>query len=474
MYTPTDTGLERAILSGICQHGNEALIDVADLISSSSFSVEGNQALYKCLEAVCNDGPVDIASIIAKAEQLSLTYLVCKKQEDIEYLRALFNFPIKLENVRNHAKRLAKLEVIKKAHTKHLEACDSLKNLDGSEDIDTILGVSEQPIFDLISEIHRDKDSLPVKFGDRVDEYLDSIINNPREIVGLPTPFARFNTCIGGGLRRGTVDLIGARPKQGKSTFALNIGLHLTKLNIPVLYVDTELTYDQQLPRILSNLSNVDLYKIERGLFNNSEKSKVLKAKDIIKQLPFQHKSVHGKNFKDILSIIRRWLVTEVGYSAGRMNDCIILYDYFKLMDPAELNDLQEYAALGFQISSLTDFSKEFDTNITSFVQLNRDGISKETTGIISQSDRLLWLCSSFSILKRKEPEEIVEDCPENGNMKFKIIECRFGAGMDYNDYINMNMKGNISLITEINSKFELEKGKNVNDNGFDTSGVDF
>ena len=62
---------------------------------------------------------------------------------------------------------------------------------------------------------------------------------------------------------------------------------------------------------------------------------------------------------------------------------------------------------------------------MVTFVQLNRDGITKESTDTASGSDRIIWLCSNFTIFKRKSDEEIAEDGPENGNRKLLPLVSR-------------------------------------------------
>ena len=49
---------------------------------------------------------------------------------------------------------------------------------------------------------------------------------------------------IGGGLRRGTVNVIGARPKTGKTLLAQNMGMNIAKQGVPVLDLDTEMMFN--------------------------------------------------------------------------------------------------------------------------------------------------------------------------------------------------------------------------------------
>ena len=43
MAVAPDIAAERAILSGICQYGTDAFLDVADIIKASSFFVDSNK-----------------------------------------------------------------------------------------------------------------------------------------------------------------------------------------------------------------------------------------------------------------------------------------------------------------------------------------------------------------------------------------------------------------------------------------------
>tara|TARA_R100000482_G_C5041881_1_gene108736 strand:+ start:37 stop:399 length:363 start_codon:yes stop_codon:yes gene_type:complete len=98
-------------------------------------------------------------------------------------------------------------------------------------------------------------------------------------------------------------------------------------------------------------------------------------------------------------------------------------------------------------------------------VQLNRDGITKESTDAVSGSDRLIWLCTSFTIFKAKSTEELAEDGPNAGNRKLVPIVSRHGAGMDDGDYINMQMQGAHAKLIELQTRNEL-KNQPIGDTG--------
>ena len=220
------------------------------------------------------------------------------------------------------------------------------------------------------------------------------------------------------------------------------------------------MTTEDHINRILAMMTEIDISNIETGGFRNSSdlKAKIYEATEKLKKTRLYYKPIAGKPFEEQVSIMRRWLIKEVGLNDdGTAKDCVIFYDYLKLMDSQGISqDMKEYQVLGFMMTQLHNFATKYKIPIVAFVQLNRDGITKESTDTASGSDRIIWLCSNFSIFKRKSDEEIAEDGPTGGNRKLLPVVSRHGAGLDDNDYINCHMKGWCAQITEGRTKLEL------------------
>ena len=68
-------------------------------------------------------------------------------------------------------------------------------------------------------------------------------------------------------------------------------------------------------------------------------------------------------SFENILAIMRKWIYQHVGFDeAGVTNDCLIVYDYLKLMGSEGISSsMQEYQVLGFQITQLHNFMVKYD-----------------------------------------------------------------------------------------------------------------
>lgn len=453
-----DKGSERAVLSGICQYGDKGYFEVCDIINESSFTDTKNKIIFNCLEYlfIHNIKKIDVAGLFSAANSLKYENDIFKTANDKSFIRALFNFPIKLDNLRHYAIKIVNLKIARDAKMKLDQASQDIDNITGDEEIYEILNIVESPYNNLIKDLIK-TDNVE-NIGEDIDEYLDNKINHPIKNVGIPSPFPIFNSVIGDGFRTG-VHLVCSRFKVGKSTFAKEIGIHIAhSLKIPVLYIDTEMSRDEQLDRILAGLSNINIRQIEKGQLNQQEIDKLKHIAKDVKSLNYKHERVSGKSFNEILSIMKRWINHTVGYGEdGKTNPHFIIYDYFKLMDTQDLNKMQEYQAMGFQIASLHDFCADNNTPILSFAQINREGINKDTTDVISQSDRLGWNCISLSLLKRKSQEEMGNEGHDNGTHKIIPLEGRFMQKLNDGDWINLFFDESKSKIKELNTRYGVE-----------------
>jgi replicative DNA helicase len=462
-----DIGSERAILASLCQHGIDAYISISDIIDIDSFVNTNNKLVFECLSYVINnDQKPDIASLLSAAEQLNISESINTPQE-LKYISSLYEFPVEQTNTIKFATQLKKFEYARKIKKLTSQINRKADKVTGKESIDEIINILESPVTDFLREDSGTEN--PEQIGEGVEDYVEFLKENKCDIIGVPTGFTRYDEAIGGGLRRKCVDLVSARPKVGKSVFADNVALNVASSGTPVLVLDTEMSKEDHLNRLISNISGVPINEVATGKFvdDPNKENKVAEAVDLLSKIPYSYISVAGKPFEQIINLIRRWVVQEVKTDeSGKTNECLIIYDYLKLMSSSSItNNIQEYQALGFQITSLHNLCVKLDIPCLSFVQLNRDGITKESTDAVSGSDRLVWLCTSFSIFKAKSPEELAEDGPNAGNRKLVPIVSRHGSGMEDGDYINMQMIGANAKLLEIATRNEL-KNNPVGDTG--------
>ena len=463
---------ERAVMSALCQYGLDAYLEI-DFIESGHFTNEVNQLIFSCInKSITDTTKVELSSILSAANDLGV-YDQINTKDEIGFIRSLFNFPILKDNIGSHAAKLAKLKLARDLK-KTLKACDKeLDNASGNEDIMDLISKVEGPILDATGDIYQNSGKKTELLGDGIEEYVQYLSENVSDFAGIPSGFPRFDMAIGGGLRRKCVDLVAARPKVGKSMFGDAVAMNVaSNLNIPVLVLDTEMSKEDHYNRILANLSGVEINKIATGKFSENEidKEKVNEARLKIESIPYHYISIAGQQFENVLSVMRKWIYQHVGFDeGGQTKDCLIVYDYLKLMGSESISSaMQEYQVLGFQITKLHNFMVKYDVPCLSFVQLNRDGITKETTDVVSGSDRLIWLCTSFSIFKMKSDEETADDGVENGNRKLVPVVARHGEGLDDGDYVSMKMFGKYGRIEEGSTRNEIHQDIRSRNEGFE------
>lgn len=460
----TDPAAERAVLAGVCEYGGDAYLDICDMVKVGTFSINSNQCIWKCLEHICKDNDsakIDLPSIISAASSLGLSHIV-ERQEEAKHLNSILKLHVDRTNLNKFAGKIRRLEVARLVHKQAQVLQEKMLEIDGSQAIQSILGVAEDTIFDFTSLLD-DNTANPARVGHDIQNYIEYLEKNPVQQLGISTGFRRYDEAIGGGLRPATLNVIAARPKTGKTVLTDNIGFYIAETEkIPVLNMDTEMLKEDHLHRTLAMLSGVKIREVETGQFGQDpvKRNSVKAAGERMSAVPYYHKSIAGMPFEDQLALMRRWLQREVGLNPdGTAKPCVIIYDYLKLMDSVGISDsMREFQLLGFMMSTLHNFGVRYKIPFLILMQLNRDGIDREETDTASGSDRIVWLCSNFTIFKKKSEEEIGEDGPMAGNRKMVILACRHGEGTAFGDYINYKMEGWKASIVEGRFKSELDQ----------------
>jgi len=230
-----DLPAERAILAGIFRYGSDAYLDTVDIIDENSFTLESNMSIYCCLKHILDkddSSKADIPSILSTAKEIGLDDFF--NTQEVSHLSSIMKFPVLLGNVRRFAAKVRKLQIARMMYDQLELTKEKYTEIKGDEPISQILGIAEESIFDFTS-ILSDSDEAPGKMFDNISEYLEDLANDPVDQIGISTGFNRYDFAIGGGLRKGTVSVIGARPKVGKTLLADNMGVHIAQRGIPVL-----------------------------------------------------------------------------------------------------------------------------------------------------------------------------------------------------------------------------------------------
>jgi replicative DNA helicase len=412
-----DVGAERAVLAGLFRCGFAAYADVSDILSSEAFTLDANRAFYAAFgrfyerEENRNRTP-DSPTVMSLVAEMGLGHLFEEREKKaVELLRAVANFPATLENVRPTAKRLMKLHVVRMLAGECEAAAEDVRAFTGSETVSQILGAAEGRILDFAQKYGGDGDEV-VKIGSLSREYYERLKATARP-SGIRVGWSHWEACIGGGLLPNALDLIVARAKCGKSLASLNMTISLIRQGIPVLYVDTEMTKEEQTRRAWSTLSQVPERQIRDGEFvGDAKKEQALEA--AVAELEandlFHHRYVGDRTPEEIIALIRRWLVKDVGLDEhGYARPCVVFYDYIKLMNADDLQKggMAEHQSIGFITIGLKNLMAKYNARCVAFAQQNREGLDSDDERGIALSDRLTWFPTSVTILRWQTEDEL-------------------------------------------------------------------
>lgn len=460
-----DQVTESRCLASILQNGLDAYIDVEGILNENTFTDESNQVIWQSIASFFDTEGENIkvtkAAIMKYADALGYRQYFEKKDEK-DYLTGLFTIPAAIQDAKILGTQLKKLQFKRELYTQLQVSIQNVVDVSTLRPLGEILAAAEDPVANYITKIsHTGNDG---KFlTEDAEIYVNNLFDNPNTISGLSTGFTMYDDFIGGGLERETMHVVVARAKVGKSTMGLNIGLNVANRGDFVIISDYEMNEQKWLNRLLAHVTGINLRKFKRSTFDEREKDLISDAAKAIKNLPIFYININGKSLEESLSCFKRILNKRVGKRPdGEYRDCLLIYDYLRLNESSDISkNMQEYQALGFQAIKLKNFAIRYRIPIFTFVQANREGIKDEGTGTVSGSDRILWLCDSLAMFKRKEEEELQEDRANNRQMfNRKLIpqETRDGPEVDAGTYINYNFDGSIAKITEGPTNIDLLK----------------
>jgi replicative DNA helicase len=394
---------EKAIIH-ILLHCPEMVAEVDNTdITYFDFTKNVFSELYQVVKQLYLDGvTLEPASVFAKGREMGFRFV--RSSKNVKSIEVLFKKKAPPTNLRTYCGIVKNLSMRAMLLHKLDEAKAAVLECDTAIEA---VNRAERMLYDFADGSAQEHQTI--KLGTRVEAILKQLEKDPA--IGLSTGFPTYDKLIGGGPRRGSIHIIGARPKKGKSQVGLAISLHNALLGIPTLYLDTELEDVDQGVRMAGILAQIPYDELETGRWRKVKEyvEAYKKIKKQLPDLPLHWIKVAGMTIDEIVGIIRRFAVKDVGLCEdGKYRRSLVCYDYLKLTSAKDLTkQMQEHQVLGYRMSELHDLMGQYGASMVMTLQLNRDGIDREDEAAASQSDRIIWLCDSFTIFKPLSPEEL-------------------------------------------------------------------
>lgn len=405
-------GDERALFSYSLKNIDN-FYSICSKMSANDFLYPQHKTIFLIMKSL-----VDRSNV----EELDVTLINSEAQAEgvfsniggYEYIQSISEMPISDSNFDVYINSVIESSTKCKLY---LSLQDNLSNVannarDGKDSAD-LIGQIENNILDL-STISKSI-SEPINLGDNVEEYIEEKRDNRVEMIGLSTGYPILDKQIDG-LIPGTLLIISARKKMGKSTLLTNMAAHSAyKEDVPCLYIDTEMTFNEWRDRVISHMSGVDERIIKHGGYNDEDYKNIInKCVKVIKGKKLFHEYMPGYSLDKIVALYKKYKV--------KHNIGLGIFDYLKEPDSSSLDrQRKEYQVLGDVTTKLKDLAGELDIPFVTAVQINR-------SGDIADSDRVARYGDVVAQWMEKEDDELQQGGNEGGTYKLVIRDSRRGG----------------------------------------------
>jgi len=358
---PQSIEAEQSLL-GCLMLGKDAMIKVVDILTPEDFYRKTHQEIYQvCQELFQKGEPIDLLSISNRLKEKG----VLEEIGGNSYLTDLVNSVPTAAHVLSYAKIIHRKRILRDLIGASQEI--GLLALNESDDTDVILDKAERKIFS-IAQKNLTQNFVCVK--DTLEEAfnrIDMLSKHQFGLRGLATGFKDLDNILAG-LQKSDLVILASRPTLGKSSLALNMAANIAiNQNVPVGFFSLEMSKDQIVDRLISSLSEVDLWRIRTGRLSSegeeNDFTKIRQALDVLSRTPVYIDDVAASNVLQIKAMSRR-LQAEKGLG-------LVIIDYLQLVEP--LNPLASPVQQVSENSrALKAMAKELNIPVLVISQLSR------------------------------------------------------------------------------------------------------
>lgn len=271
-------------------------------------------------------------------------------------------------------------------------------------------------------------------------------INEEMKIASDPdgaycsTGFSKLDAMFGGGMFRGGLYVIGARPGVGKTTSALNIAENIVRKGKNLLFVSLEMTDRQIMCKRLSMEYQLPYMALMSGKLDDEQLKTAQIGAKTLSERPFYMNSSTGLTVNEISLLSRKIEKLD-----------LIIIDYLGLIQPAKGSGGSRYEDYTKISGDLKQMALRLNIPILCLSQLNRQNTQRadkeptlsdlRDTGAVEQD------ADAVVLLHRDSCYDKVEDGqtkPDTETLKMIVAKNRHGE----TGVVNMNWQGSTGIIS--------------------------
>ncbi len=359
---PQALEMEKAVL-GSLMVDESGYDNITDILVPDSFYDKKHQLIYEAIrDLASNDKPIDALAVKDRLEKLGNL----NKAGGMVYLGELLRDANGSVGIRYYA------EVIAEKYIKRrLIECSSKVQTDAYDDTVDSENLLQEAQYNLykISENSQRKDFTQINpVINSVRESIKKAAENKGGLSGIPTLFHKLDKKTSG-WQKSDLIIIAARPAMGKTAFALSMAKNIAVTQrIPMAFFSLEMSNDQLVKRMVSNVCELEADKLRSGLLEPYEWAQLDSKIGELYDAPLYVDDTSSLSIFELRTKARR-LVAEHGVQ-------IIMIDYLQLMTASGIKFGSRQEEVSHISRGLKSLAKELNIPIIALSQLNR-GVEK-------------------------------------------------------------------------------------------------
>jgi replicative DNA helicase len=350
---------EISVLGGMLIDG-DAVAKALEFVDDTMFYREANRRVFRAMARLFQRGqvidPVTIGEELSKTDEL-------EGVGGMSYIADLLDAVPTAANIEYHARIVRERALLRRLIDASSQIIrDSYEP--GERTVEEILDIAEQKIFQVAQSHEREGFVWIKKILYPTFEKIEQLQAAKGGLTGVPTGFHDLDEMTGG-LQRGDLVIVAARPSMGKTAFVTGVGLHAAiSHQVPVALFSLEMSKQQVVQRMLCSEALVDLGRLMRGRLQDDDFGRLAQAAGHLNTAPVWIDDSGTLTVLEMRAKARR-------LKADQPELGLIVVDYIQLMHAggeAE-NRQQEVSAISRGLKAL---AKELSVPIIALSQLSR------------------------------------------------------------------------------------------------------
>lgn len=395
--------IEQQILGLILKEKRE-FEKIEDLIKAEYFSISFHQKLFEKITEIRKTKSSDGSILFFLNEYFN--------KDEKQAIASMMHEASTLANIRDYSFSL--IDLYQKRET--LKAIEYFQNsiIEKKDKYD--FATSE--LLDKIAKLdNENQDNAKISTLEEIRKNKEGEIS---ENLHLPTGFKKLDEVLNGGLRKGNLTVLGARPAVGKTSWGQQVILNIAKQRKVCLFASLEVSEIQVYDKFVSINKSIPAWKITRNLLNQTEKKDYAISQQELKEIDdFIYIKESLQSIRLIESMVKKHLVK-------RKLDLLVV-DYIQIVKRENHNksiNISEATAIKEVVMGLKDIAIKYNIAVLGLAQVNREGADEPTMNDLKGSGGIEEVADSIIILHRQADDEGI--LKEIG--KFKIGKNRWGA----------------------------------------------